>query len=124
MSTLFQLGVLLLVLGAVQCEEQISSDNGFMIKTYEHAVQRGDKQQITCVLCKTILELILRSVGRKLSKANINAALNKVCNRKKVKDTRTCIKFVHKYKDKLVKFLMSGKGASQICKLLRLCIFF
>ncbi|KAF5904205.1 Uncharacterized protein DAT39_006035, partial [Clarias magur] len=53
---------------AAQCKEQISSDSGFMIGTYEHDLQRGNKAQITCLLCKTILELVLKSVGRNVSK--------------------------------------------------------
>ncbi|KAM9466843.1 prosaposin-like [Clarias gariepinus] len=122
MSTLFQLGILFLFLGAVQCKEYISSDNGFMIKTYEHDVQQGDKKLITCALCQTVVDLILKSVGRNLSKPKIESALNRVCY--KVRDQNACIEFVYKYKAKLVELLLSGKGAKPICRLLKLCRFF
>ncbi|KAB5561953.1 hypothetical protein PHYPO_G00012400 [Pangasianodon hypophthalmus] len=121
MSTPFQLGVLLLfIVGAVQCQEQIFSDNGLMIKTYEHDMQRGVEAQFSCPLCKKILQEIFKSVGNELSKDRINRVLNKVCQKlKPIKPI--CTKFINKYKDKLVRAISSAQTAPGACKHLRLC---
>ncbi|KAF4084438.1 hypothetical protein AMELA_G00128690 [Ameiurus melas] len=112
MSTLLHLGVLLLFLGAVQCNERTLCDNGLM--------QRGDKPLSSCAICKVILKKIFMAIGSELSKDGIDTALNKVCV-KSAGLKKICMSFIRKYKAKLVRILMSARNPHEACKRLNLC---
>ncbi|XP_047677832.1 prosaposin-like isoform X1 [Tachysurus fulvidraco] len=122
MSTVFQLGVLLLFVGAVQCEDRPFGIRGLEVKSYERNLQKADKAQIVCHVCTKIVNKVFKLIGNQLSKNNIRAALNKVCDKLKFK--RSCKSLVHKYREKLVRIIMSAKNPRLVCKLLHLCIIY
>ncbi|XP_047677834.1 prosaposin [Tachysurus fulvidraco] len=120
MSTVFQLGVLLLFVGAVQCEDRPFGIRGLEVKLYERNLQKADKAQTLCLVCTKIVNEVFKMIGNQLSKNNIRAALNKVCNKLKLK--QGCKSLVSKYREKLVRIILSAKNPRLVCKLLHLCI--
>ncbi|GAA6073980.1 prosaposin-like isoform X1 [Tachysurus ichikawai] len=119
MSTVFQLGVLLLFVGVVQCEDRPFGIRGLEVKSYERNLQKADKAQALCGVCTKIMHEVFKMIGNQLSKNNINAALNKVCD--KLKSKQVCKSLVHKYREKLVRIILSAKQPHEVCKLLHLC---
>ncbi|XP_060735342.1 uncharacterized protein LOC132852263 isoform X2 [Tachysurus vachellii] len=68
MSTVFQLGVLLLFVGAVQCEDRPFGVRGLEVKSYERNLQKADEPQALCVVCKKIVHEVFKLIGNELSK--------------------------------------------------------
>ncbi|KAI5622868.1 antimicrobial peptide NK-lysin-like [Silurus asotus] len=120
MTAVFQFGVLLLLLGCVQCQEQIFNDNSLMVETYGRDMQKINDPLFACNICKKILQKIFDSIGKQLSKDKVDTAINKVCQKLKLINA-PCMKFVKKYKDKLVRAITSEKNAPAACKRLKLC---
>ncbi|KAI5622869.1 antimicrobial peptide NK-lysin-like [Silurus asotus] len=118
MTSVFQFGVLLLLLGCVQCQEQIFNDNSLMVETYGRDVQKINDPLFGCNICKKILQKIFDSIGKQLSKDKVDMAINKVCHKFEPRD---CVGFIKKYRDKLVRAIMSEKNAPAVCKLLKVC---
>ncbi|XP_017331955.1 prosaposin [Ictalurus punctatus] len=113
MSTLLHLGVLLLILGAVQCKERIPGDDGL--------AQRAGEPLSPCSICEKILKKIFTSIGNELSKDNIDRALNKVCEKSPGPIKKVCMSFIKKYKAKLVNILKSARNPHEACRRLNLC---
>ncbi|XP_058254580.1 antimicrobial peptide NK-lysin isoform X1 [Hemibagrus wyckioides] len=122
MQALFQLGVLLLILGAAQCKDQLLSDKDLEVYTYERDLQEEDGVPGLCHVCTKLVGQVLKMIGNEVSKNSIDQALNKVCEKLKVIQS-PCKKLINKYRGKLVNIIMSTRQPKRVCKLLKLCIF-
>ncbi|XP_047677833.1 uncharacterized protein LOC113661178 isoform X2 [Tachysurus fulvidraco] len=68
MSTVFQLGVLLLFVGAVQCEDRPFGIRGLEVKSYERNLQKADDAEALCDACKKNVDYVYKMIGNELSK--------------------------------------------------------
>ncbi|KAG7328670.1 hypothetical protein KOW79_008614 [Hemibagrus wyckioides] len=120
MQALFQLGVLLLILGAAQCKDQLLSDKDLEVYTYERDLQEEDGVPVKCNVCTKLVGQVLKMIGNEVSKNSIEEALNKVCEKLKLLES-PCKKLINKYREKLVNIIMSEKKPHAVCKRIKLC---
>ncbi|KAI4887179.1 hypothetical protein NFI96_021291 [Prochilodus magdalenae] len=90
-----------------------------MTETLDNNLQKQADAKLFCTVCKSVANRVLKIIKDKLSKDNIDMALDGIC--KKVGATDLCRRFIKKYREKLIDAIAAGGTANNICKSLKLC---
>ncbi|XP_072546676.1 uncharacterized protein [Salminus brasiliensis] len=119
MTSILQLGFLLLFSVIVQHGDLTPGDHSHMTFTQEDKLQEDGVPPGLCRICKIVTSKVLRIIGKSLSKDNIDSALDGIC--RKVGLQVVCRRFIRQYRQKLIDAISKRKDANAVCRSLKLC---